>query len=72
MERRMNPWRSLLSRRFSENACRYVEWPTDDPGPLTQRFVDVTVEAAGETRSLFPEIDRRTHTLSRPPFIFPS
>ena len=34
------------------NACRYVKWPTDDPGPLTQRFVDVTVEAAGQIRPL--------------------
>ena len=34
------------------NACEYVRWPIDPPGSLTQRFVDVTVEAGGETRKL--------------------
>ena len=34
------------------NACEYVRWPTDDPGSLTRRFVDVTVEAGGEKRKL--------------------
>ena len=34
------------------NACEYVHWPTDPPGSLTRRFVDVTVEAGGETRKL--------------------
>ena len=34
------------------NACEYVRWPTDPPGSLTRRFVDVTVDAAGETRKL--------------------
>ena len=34
------------------NACEYVRWPVDPPGSLTQRFVDATVEAGGETRRL--------------------
>ena len=34
------------------NACEYVGWPLDRPGSLTRRFVDVTVEVAGETRKL--------------------
>ncbi len=34
------------------NACEYVRWPMDPPGPTTRRFVDVTVRAAGETRKL--------------------
>ena len=34
------------------NACEYVRWPIDAPGSLTQRFVDTTVEAGGETRKL--------------------
>ena len=34
------------------NACGYVRWPVDEPGSLTRRFVDVTVDAAGETRKL--------------------
>ena len=34
------------------NACGYVQWSMDAPGSLTQRFVDVTVDSAGETRKL--------------------
>ena len=34
------------------NACGYVQWPMDEPGSFTRRFVDVTVEAAGEARKL--------------------
>ena len=34
------------------NACEYVNWPMDDAGSRTGRFVDVTVNAAGETRKL--------------------
>lgn len=34
------------------NACEYVGWSTDNPGSLTRRFVDVTVETGGETRKL--------------------
>ena len=34
------------------NACGYMQWPMDEPGSLTRRFVDVTVEAAGEARKL--------------------
>lgn len=33
-------------------ACASAGWPTDAPGSLTQRFVDVTVVAGGETRKL--------------------
>ena len=34
------------------NACGFVGWSTDEPGPRTRRFVDVTVEAGGEKRKL--------------------
>ena len=34
------------------NACEYVRWSVSPPGSLTQRFVDATVEAGGETRKL--------------------
>ena len=34
------------------NACAYVKWPIDPPGPATQRFVDMTVRAAGLDRRL--------------------
>ena len=34
------------------NACGYMQWPMDEPGSLTRRFVDLTVDVAGEMRKL--------------------
>ena len=34
------------------NACEYVRWPVGDLGSRTQRFIDISVDAAGEKRKL--------------------
>lgn len=34
------------------NACAYMKWPFDAPGPQTQRFVDMTVKTGDKFRRL--------------------
>ena len=43
------------------NACKYMSWSVDPPGPLTQRFVDMTVKTdSGLLRQLRNETGRQS------------